>query len=200
MPALFAASTRLMPESALAIASRRRITRLSGSDLASLRSTVGVRSLRVFSFSIEFPRRSNRSDDGVIPSHRSFHSCSPVVGRYDCLHARRVETRTSCFGAPPTPRAARGDSPPGSRSPRALWWPSRLIPALNLANTSYPRMAARAYHAHISRRDGATAGTADGEARVRRPLDGPRTVVAGAGEPGASRRQGPKRPGGPVRL
>src|SRR4026208_1500218 len=52
MPAHFAASARLMPSSALAIPNRRREMRASGSDLASLRSTVDVRSLRIFSFAI----------------------------------------------------------------------------------------------------------------------------------------------------
>jgi hypothetical protein len=50
MPALAAAIARLMPPSALAIANRRRATRASASALASLRSTAGVRSLRIFSF------------------------------------------------------------------------------------------------------------------------------------------------------
>src|SRR5512145_177301 len=52
MPTHFAASARLMPSSALAIPNRRREMRASGSDLASLRSTVDVRSLRIFSFAI----------------------------------------------------------------------------------------------------------------------------------------------------
>src|SRR6185369_2348458 len=52
MPAHFAASARLMPSSALAIPNRRREMCASGSDLASLRSTVDVRSLRIFSFAI----------------------------------------------------------------------------------------------------------------------------------------------------
>src|SRR4026207_204279 len=51
-PAHFAASARLMPSSALAIPNRRREMRASGSDLASLRSTVDVPSLRIFSFAI----------------------------------------------------------------------------------------------------------------------------------------------------
>src|SRR5262245_45936786 len=54
MPAL-AAAARLMPPSALAIAHKRRATRASGSACASLRSTAGVRSLRIFSFFIAGP-------------------------------------------------------------------------------------------------------------------------------------------------
>src|SRR5208337_1922123 len=44
MPAASAASFRLMPESALAIASSRRATRVLASALASLRRTAGTRS------------------------------------------------------------------------------------------------------------------------------------------------------------
>src|SRR6516162_6089870 len=49
MPAASAASLRLMPESALAIASRRRATRVLASALASLRKIAGVRSLLMIS-------------------------------------------------------------------------------------------------------------------------------------------------------
>src|SRR3982074_3346094 len=47
MPADMAAASRLMPQRALAIASMRRATRASGSDLASLRKTAGVPSRRI---------------------------------------------------------------------------------------------------------------------------------------------------------
>src|SRR5215467_2970389 len=47
MPADCAASSRLMPSSALAIARMRRAMRPSLSALASLRSTLGVRSRRI---------------------------------------------------------------------------------------------------------------------------------------------------------
>src|SRR5262245_30691457 len=49
MPAASAASLRLMPASALAIASRRRATRPLLSLVESLRSTTGVRSLLIAS-------------------------------------------------------------------------------------------------------------------------------------------------------
>jgi hypothetical protein len=65
MPALAAASARLMPPSALAIANRRRAIRASVSALASFRSTAGVRSLRIFSFCIADPVSRIICDDGI---------------------------------------------------------------------------------------------------------------------------------------
>src|SRR5262245_36007628 len=52
MPAARAASSRLMPSSALAIARMRRVMRASLSPLARLRSTLGVRSRRIDSADI----------------------------------------------------------------------------------------------------------------------------------------------------
>src|SRR5215471_15349940 len=64
MPALVAASARFIPDSALAIARIRRVTRGSPSSLASLRNTAGVRSLRILSSFISVPaRESSRRRD-----------------------------------------------------------------------------------------------------------------------------------------
>src|SRR5262249_32779623 len=59
MPALVAASARFIPDSALAIARIRRVTRGSPSSLASLRNTAGVRSLRILSSFISVPARES---------------------------------------------------------------------------------------------------------------------------------------------
>ena len=65
MPALRAASARLIPERALAIANSRRATRPFLSSLASLRSTVAVRSLRIFNVAIARLHQPNRYGYGV---------------------------------------------------------------------------------------------------------------------------------------
>src|SRR4029434_9648656 len=73
MPAACAAASRLMPSSALAIARMRRVMRASLSPLASLRSTVAVRSRRIDSAdilpSIESMAGENHEPgaDGILP-------------------------------------------------------------------------------------------------------------------------------------
>ena len=100
MPAAWAASSRLMPSSALAIARMRRATRVSLSPLASLRSTVGVRSLRISSAammpSVEFDRGKGITNCGSTESlpgnDESVHWWAGITGHCDNGHDAPPET------------------------------------------------------------------------------------------------------------
>src|SRR5207244_7730557 len=85
IPAACAAASRLMPSSALAIASMRRPTRASSSALASLRSITGVRSLRIVSAAMVRLRESLRLQNhasrlrGIAAAqHESIISCPGI--------------------------------------------------------------------------------------------------------------------------
>src|SRR5262245_36987802 len=100
MPAHFAASARLMPSSALAIPNRRREMRASGSDLASLRSTVDVRSLRIFSFAIaRLLGRIAPTMESELKDAGNRWTATRVelyAHRYELLHCRNFPTCALC--------------------------------------------------------------------------------------------------------
>src|SRR6516164_2412908 len=97
MPAASAASFRLMPDSALAIASSRRATRVFASAFASLRSTAGVRSpLMVSAAMMSYLQIMARGDHdlsplGIAAAQQSQSFCTAV--------SHLVEARRAPAGA-----------------------------------------------------------------------------------------------------
>src|SRR5450631_4261637 len=73
MPAACAASSRLIPSSALAIASRRRATRVSVVALANLRRFLADRSLRILSAAM-MPSLESAGSGNHVQAHRGIAS------------------------------------------------------------------------------------------------------------------------------
>ena len=93
MPADLAAASRLMPSSALAMASMRRPMRASGSAFASLRSTAGVRSRRIESAhilpTIESTTQGSHTHEVQGTSRRQHESGVSADGIRRCRSAGR---------------------------------------------------------------------------------------------------------------